>query len=36
LAATCTQCGACEQRCTQHLPIIQRLNELTGNQKKDC
>ncbi len=30
LAATCTQCGACEDRCTQHLPIIQRLSELSG------
>jgi hypothetical protein len=22
-------------RCTQHLPITQRLNELAGHQKKD-
>jgi len=36
LAATCAQCRACEQRCTQRLPIIQRLTELAGNQKKDC
>ncbi|HKJ05174.1 MAG TPA: 4Fe-4S dicluster domain-containing protein, partial [Geopsychrobacteraceae bacterium] len=24
----CTQCGLCEQRCTQHLPIRKRLSEL--------
>jgi predicted aldo/keto reductase-like oxidoreductase len=24
----CTRCGACEERCTQHLPIVQRLAEL--------
>ena len=30
-AADCTRCGACEQRCTQHLPIIQRLSELAGD-----
>lgn len=24
----CTACGACEKRCTQHLPIIERLKEL--------
>ncbi|MFO7576775.1 MAG: 4Fe-4S dicluster domain-containing protein, partial [Pelovirga sp.] len=28
LAATCTACGACEARCTQHLPIIERLRQL--------
>lgn len=28
LARNCTECGACEQRCTQHLPIIERLKEL--------
>lgn len=27
-AASCTACGLCEQRCTQHLPIIKRLKEL--------
>ena len=36
LAANCSHCGACEERCTQHLPITQRLNELAGHQKKDC
>ena len=24
----CTNCGLCEQRCTQHLPIVERMNEL--------
>lgn len=27
-ASECTRCGACEDRCTQHLPIIKRLDEL--------
>jgi predicted aldo/keto reductase-like oxidoreductase len=27
-AKECISCGACEERCTQHLPIIQRLAEL--------
>lgn len=27
-AKECIACGACEERCTQHLPIIQRLAEL--------
>ena len=27
-AGRCTRCGACEERCTQHLPIIDRLAEL--------
>lgn len=25
----CIECGVCEQECTQHLPIIQRLKEFT-------
>ncbi|MBN1623248.1 MAG: aldo/keto reductase [Clostridia bacterium] len=25
LVHKCTECGACEKRCTQHLPIIERL-----------
>lgn len=29
-AAVCTGCGLCEQRCTQHLPIMKRLAELAG------
>lgn len=24
----CTECGLCETRCTQHLPIIERINEM--------
>ena len=27
-AASCVSCGACEERCTQHLPIISRLAEI--------
>jgi predicted aldo/keto reductase-like oxidoreductase len=27
-AAGCVSCGRCEQACTQHLPIIQRLGEV--------
>jgi predicted aldo/keto reductase-like oxidoreductase len=27
-AARCTQCGQCEEACTQHLPIIERLEEI--------
>jgi predicted aldo/keto reductase-like oxidoreductase len=27
-ANTCIQCGECEARCTQHLPIIQRLEQI--------
>lgn len=30
-AAACTCCGLCESRCTQHLPIIQRLKELSSS-----
>ena len=29
-AEKCTQCGACEQACTQHLPIIKRLKEIVS------
>lgn len=28
-AKNCTRCGLCEERCTQHLPIIERLEELS-------
>jgi len=27
-ARNCTQCGICEERCTQHLPIRERLKDL--------
>ena len=27
-AARCSECGECEERCTQHLPIVTRLREL--------
>jgi hypothetical protein len=29
-AAACTQCGLCEQRCTQHLPIRNRLAHIAS------
>jgi predicted aldo/keto reductase-like oxidoreductase len=32
-ATECTQCGQCEQRCTQHLPIRERLKHI-GSLKK--
>jgi predicted aldo/keto reductase-like oxidoreductase len=30
IAADCLQCGACEQACTQHLPIIERLSAIAA------
>jgi predicted aldo/keto reductase-like oxidoreductase len=27
-AAECVACGLCEQRCTQHLPISDRMKEI--------
>jgi predicted aldo/keto reductase-like oxidoreductase len=27
-AEKCTQCGICESKCTQHLPIMERLEEI--------
>lgn len=29
-AADCIECGKCERECTQHLPIIERLKEMTA------
>ena len=33
-AARCTECGECEEACTQHLPIIRRMAEIAGLGKK--
>lgn len=30
VADTCIQCGKCEKLCTQHLPIIERLQEIVA------
>jgi predicted aldo/keto reductase-like oxidoreductase len=30
LAASCVECGACENACTQHINIIQRLKHIAG------
>ena len=32
-AADCTECGQCEEACTQHLNIIERLKEIAGWEK---
>ncbi|MDR2953275.1 MAG: aldo/keto reductase [Treponema sp.] len=29
-AGKCTECGQCEEACTQHLPIIKRLKDIAG------
>ena len=33
-AAACTQCGHCEESCTQHLPIRDRLAEIAALMDK--
>jgi predicted aldo/keto reductase-like oxidoreductase len=33
LAAECIECAQCEQACTQHLPIIERLKYITAMKK---
>ncbi|MCQ4672883.1 aldo/keto reductase [Lactonifactor longoviformis] len=30
LAAECVACGKCEEQCTQHLPIIERMREIAN------
>jgi len=32
-AARCTECGQCEEACTQHLPIISRLKQIASLAK---
>jgi len=32
-AARCTECGQCEQACTQHLPISERLRQIATLSK---
>lgn len=34
VAADCLQCGKCQEECTQHLPIIERLKEIDNWEKK--
>ncbi len=33
-AGDCTQCGQCQEKCTQHLNIIERLTEIAKWEKK--
>jgi len=35
LGETCTQCGACQEHCTQHLPIVERLGEIAAAYKPE-
>jgi hypothetical protein len=32
-AARCSECGQCEEACTQHLDIIERLKHIAGLSK---
>lgn len=32
--ASCTQCGYCQESCTQHLPILSRFEQLRADQAK--
>ncbi len=34
VAARCIECTKCEDACTQHLPIVQRLHEIAGLEPK--
>ncbi len=36
LSDTCTQCGSCQERCTQHLPIVERLEEIAAAYRKEA
>jgi predicted aldo/keto reductase-like oxidoreductase len=34
-AAACVECGQCEEACTQHLPIVERLQEIAAKQRAE-
>jgi hypothetical protein len=34
-AADCIKCGICEQKCTQHLPIMERMSEIATWRSED-
>jgi uncharacterized protein len=34
LVEACTECRACEEACTQHLPILERFQELLGDYRR--
>jgi predicted aldo/keto reductase-like oxidoreductase len=33
-SAECIKCGKCEEECTQHLPIIDRLKQIAEWEEK--